>query len=51
MRGLRDSGLGDPDEAELEAAGRSLGPADDELLGAARELLAEARALRGAMVG
>jgi len=45
MRGLRDSGLGDPDEP-------ATAPADfdaSDLLAAAREMLVEARALRGAV--
>ena len=49
MRGLKDSGLGDPDEPE--AAPPPIGSPGhvDDLAAAARELLAEARALRAAM--
>lgn len=49
MRGLRDSGLGDPDEPEPVTA--SSLAADGELLAAARELVTEARALRGVVAG
>jgi membrane protein YdbS with pleckstrin-like domain len=48
MRGLRDTGLGDPDEVER----RSPAPDQDiaaRMLGAARELLAETRRLRGSL--
>jgi uncharacterized membrane protein YdbT with pleckstrin-like domain len=50
MRGLRDSGLGDPDEpapVAVPAAAES-GP---QVLAAARDLLDEARALRRSLVG
>lgn len=49
MRGLKDSGLGDPDEPV--AAPPLIGSPGhvDDLAAAARELLAEARALRAAM--
>jgi len=43
MRGMRDSGLGDPDEPAAAPAGAT---DSGELLAAARELLAEARELR-----
>jgi len=51
MRGMRDSGLGDPDEpltapVPVEPAGES-----GDLVAAARDLLAEARALRGVLEG
>jgi uncharacterized membrane protein YdbT with pleckstrin-like domain len=45
VRQLRDTGLGDPDAA----AGTAGGPAGEDVLQAARELLGEARALRAAL--
>ncbi len=48
MRGMRDSGLGDPDEP---VAAPATAADSGELLVAARELLTEARALRGVVVG
>ncbi len=51
MRGMRDSGLGDPDEMSIpEAAVASASDAGD-LAAAARDLLVEARALRGVVGG
>ncbi|HEX2162780.1 MAG TPA: PH domain-containing protein, partial [Thermoanaerobaculia bacterium] len=57
LKRLRDSGLGDPDEAaEAEAPDDAAVPAPalaaggGEALAAARELLAEARGLRRALV-
>jgi uncharacterized membrane protein YdbT with pleckstrin-like domain len=47
MRGLKDSGLGDPDEP-VAVSVDSVGEAGD-VAAAARELLTEARALRAAM--
>lgn len=55
LRRFRDSGLGDPEEqrrAALAAAplpAEAAGPADAAVLAAARELAAEARALRAAL--
>lgn len=50
MRGMRDSGLGDPDEPVAAPSAAPLAPADsDELLTAAREMLVESRRLRSAM--
>lgn len=46
MKGMRDSGLGDPDEPVAAPPPSS---DSDELLAAAREFAAEARALRAAM--
>jgi hypothetical protein len=47
MRGLRDSGLGDPDEAAIaEPPGPIVGADDTGLLDAAEVLLAEARRVR-----
>jgi membrane protein YdbS with pleckstrin-like domain len=51
MRGLRDSGLGDPDEPAPIQASSGTAAAAGELLAAARELLDEARALRGVLGG
>jgi len=51
MRGMRDSGLGDPDEPAAVPASAGPGPVAGELLAAARELLVEARALRGVVGG
>jgi membrane protein YdbS with pleckstrin-like domain len=51
MRGLRDSGLGDPDEPAPVPAPAGAMDASGELLAAARELLVEARALRGVVGG
>ncbi len=52
LRGLRGSGLGDPED-EMEAAPRprtvTAGPPDANAVAAARELLAEASALRSAL--
>lgn len=48
MKGMRDSGLGDPDEADQLT---QTDARDDDLAAAARELLSEARALRAAMAG
>jgi membrane protein YdbS with pleckstrin-like domain len=49
MRGLKDSGLGDPDEP-MEASPPTDSPREaGDLAAAARELLAEAQALRAAM--
>jgi membrane protein YdbS with pleckstrin-like domain len=48
MKGMRDSGLGDPDEP-ASAAPATIDDAQDELAAAAAELLAEARSLRAAM--
>jgi hypothetical protein len=44
----RGAGLGDADE-HVEEEGSEVGPSGSELADAARELLAEARALRRAM--
>jgi len=50
MRGMRDSGLGDPDEPAAIAVPVIAAAADSgELLAAARELLAEAQMLRVAL--
>lgn len=53
LRGLKDAGLGDPDEPAAPAAAEPGAPASDRgpatVLDAARELLAEARALRAAL--
>jgi len=49
MRGLKDSGLGDPDEAQHQDAVVESAAGGGHLAAAARELLAEARALRAAM--
>jgi membrane protein YdbS with pleckstrin-like domain len=60
LRGLKDAGLGDPDEpvepaaragavAEAEPSAPASDRAPASVLGAARELLAEARALRAAL--
>jgi uncharacterized membrane protein YdbT with pleckstrin-like domain len=49
MRGYRDSGLGDPDEPVSEPAARTAPDDRGDLVAAARELLAEARALRTAI--
>ena len=47
MRGLRDSGLGDPDEVVVSPSVEEIpSSGSDELLAAARELLAETRRLR-----
>ncbi len=46
LRHLRDTGLGDPDEAHHEAAGAP--QSSTALLDAARELLQETRSLRQA---
>lgn len=51
MRGMRDSGLGDPDEPVAVPASERPTAASGELLAAARDLLVEARALRGVVVG
>lgn len=51
MRGLRDSGLGDPDEPVAASASERPTAASGELFAAARELLVEARALRGVVGG
>lgn len=52
LRGLRGSGLGDPED-EVEEAARpravAAGPPDADAVAAARELLAEASALRNAL--
>ena len=45
LRHLRDTGLGDPDEIH-HAEPAAQAPAQSPVLGAARELLTEARALR-----
>lgn len=49
MRGLKDSGLGDPDEPAHQEQPAAAQPDGRDLEAAARELLAEARALRAAM--
>jgi uncharacterized membrane protein YdbT with pleckstrin-like domain len=49
MRRLRDSGLGDPDEPVAEAPVAAPPGDSSGMLAAAREMLAEARALRRAM--
>lgn len=49
MRGLKDSGLGDPDEPLTTLVPVESARESGDLVGAARELLAEARALRAAM--
>ena len=49
MRGLRDSGLGDPDEPVAIAASLRTPATAEPLLGAARELRDEARRLRTAL--
>jgi uncharacterized membrane protein YdbT with pleckstrin-like domain len=51
MRRHRDSGLGDPDEqaAGVAPAHHAAESAPDDLVAAARELLAEARRLRSAL--
>jgi uncharacterized membrane protein YdbT with pleckstrin-like domain len=51
MRGMRDSGLGDPDEPAAVLGSQGPSVPSGELLVAARELLVEARALRGVLVG
>jgi membrane protein YdbS with pleckstrin-like domain len=51
MRGLRDSGLGDPDEPAAAPKSERPTAASGALLAAARDLLVEARALRGVVVG
>lgn len=48
MRGLKDSGLGDPDEPAVAPVAIDVSDGGD-LLAAARDLLSEARALRTAM--
>jgi hypothetical protein len=48
LRRFRESGIGDPDEAAVPAASAP-GIAADHPLAAARELLAEARALRATL--
>lgn len=56
LRRFRDSGLGDPEEARPAAPGvppimtDPTGAGDADVLAAARELAAEARALRGALI-
>ena len=50
MRGMRDSGLGDPDEPASAPASAPVAAAEsDELLFAAREMLAESKRLRAAL--
>jgi hypothetical protein len=50
LRQFRATGLGDPDDAhEMPAAAAAVGTATHPALGAAKELLAEARALRAAL--
>lgn len=50
MRGMRDSGLGDPDEPVAAAAAAPVAAADsDDVLAAAREMLAESKRLRAAL--
>lgn len=51
MRGLKDSGLGDPDEPLTDPVPVEPARESGDLVAAARELLAEARALRAAMGG
>jgi membrane protein YdbS with pleckstrin-like domain len=48
LKRLRDAGLGDPDQASVDGGKAADGPAPDPL-GAARELLGEAHALRRAV--
>lgn len=50
LRRFRESGLGDPDENPQSAESAPTPAAPDDLLGAARELAAEARALRSVLV-
>ena len=50
MRGMRDSGLGDPDEPDAApAAAPTASPDSNELLAVAREMLAESRRLRAVL--
>ncbi|MEN9674348.1 MAG: hypothetical protein RIS76_244 [Verrucomicrobiota bacterium] len=49
LRQFRESGLGDPEEARRPASLRPSPLVTDDTLAAARELLAEARSLRGAV--
>ena len=51
LRQFRESGLGDPEEAPRSASARRTPFVTDDALAAAREVLAEARALRGAVSG
>jgi hypothetical protein len=51
MRGLRDSGLGDPDEVATLPAADAQPSNAREVVQAAQDLLAEARRLREVVVG
>lgn len=51
LRQFRESGLGDPDELHRTPQGSAQGPGTETALASAREVLAEAKALRRALTG